>query len=523
MLKIEVNPRKKMLRTTISTLISTSILVGCGPLVQKPTAETSASTEQGNNQGYCYNGGRASEYSCDPDKASTQADMRITEVDEVWMSAKLAEVRTWMEKEKQAIINGEKSSPTAAGDLAAIKVSDSKEFISTVSIATPTPQHSSPELIKILRLSQQGQHQKALANINTVIADNPNMASAQLTKGIISSNMGNKSAAKTIFKRLMKDYPDRPEAFNNLAVIYSEEGNFPQAIETLQQAFQTHPSYAQVHSNLKELYATLASQAYSKALDLGSESESPDLAMINRVPTSLSSSSTEKLIVVGNPKPVHKPIQIASNNALNTPKDEIRDSVKATIKSEATVPPKESNSAIHTTKISNEIEVVSLTEKPEQKSAEVTPAKPLPAKTAIQKDSTNKPQAVANIAANSDTASLSDAQQIKNSLSNWANAWSSKDHQGYISAYTKMYRPNAKLSHNQWVKQREQRINKPKFIRVDLNKISVKLLRENLAEARFEQRYQSDTYKDAVRKRMILVKADDQWKISLEKSLGLIK
>ena len=522
MLKIKANPRKKMLRTTISILISTSILVGCGPLVQKPTAETSASTKQGNNQGYCYNGGSASEYSCDPEKASTPADMRVTEVDEIWMSAKLTEVRTWMEKEKQAIINGESSSPTAAGDLAAIKVSDSKEFISTVSIATPTPQHSSPELLKILRLSQQGQHQEALANINTVIADNPNMASAQLTKGIISSNMGNKSAAKAIFKRLMKDYPDRPEAFNNLAVIYSEEGNFPQAIETLQQAFQTHPSYAQVHSNLKELYATLASQAYSKALDLGSESESPDLAMINRVPTSLSS-STEKLIVVGNPKPVHKPIQIASNNAQNTPINGAKNSVKAANEPEVTPPSKESNPVTHTTKTGDEIEVISLTEKPEQKSVEVIPAKPLPAKTAIQKDSTNKPQAVANIAANSDTASLSDTQKIENNLNNWANAWSNKDHQGYISAYTKMYRPNAKLSHNQWAKQREQRINKPKFIRVDLNKINVKLIRENLAEARFEQHYQSDTYKDAVRKRMILVKADGQWKISLEKSLGLIK
>jgi len=519
MLKIEVNSRKKMLRTTISTLISTSILVGCGPLVPKPTTETSASAEQGSNQGYCYKGGRASEYSCDPDKASTQADMRITEVDEVWMSAKLTEVRTWMEKEKQAIINGEKSSPTAAGDLAAIKVSDSKEFISTVSIATPTPQHSSPELIKILRLSQQGQHQEALASVNTVIADNPNMASAQLTKGIISSNMGNKSAAKAIFKRLMQDYPDRPEAFNNLAVIYSEEGNFPQAIETLQQAFQTHPSYAQVHSNLKELYATLASQAYSKALDLGSESESPDLAMINRVPTSLSS-STEKLIVVGNPKPVHKPIQIASNSTQNTPTAEIRQSVKATKEPEVKASSEEKGSA---TQASKSVEVVSLTEKPAQKMAEVTPAKPLPTKAVIQKDSSDKTQAVAKISANSDTASLSDAQQIENNLNNWANAWSSKDHQGYISAYTKLYRPNAKLSHNQWVKQREQRINKPKFIRVDLNKISVKLLRENLAEARFEQRYQSDTYKDAVRKRMILIKADGQWKISLEKSLGLIK
>lgn len=511
MLKIEVNSRKKLLRTTISTLISTSLLVGCGPLTQKPVTVGTANNSTSGKPGFCYNGGRANEYSCDPEKAAPQADMRMTEVDDAWMSEKLAEVRTWMEQEKAAILNGKSSSATAAGTtqhVASATLVESRDFISTVSIATPSPQHTSPELANILRLSQQGQHKKALTRINKVIADNPNMASAELTKGIISSNMGDKPTAKAIFQRLMKTYPDRPEAFNNLAVIYSEEGNFPQAIETLQQAFQTHPSYAQVHTNLKELYATLASQAYNKALDLGSDSTNPELAMINRVPANLSGNGSDKLLVV------NKPIQLASNNAkVETAKVE-------TAKVEST------NVEIPTAPQVNakkEVEVVSLVEPPISTTKIASTTETTPSQIATTTSSKVKQTKQEIEPVQISTAALSDEQKIELNLTNWASAWSNQNHQGYVAAYTDMYRPNAKLSHNQWVEQREQRITKPNFIRVSVSQINVKLLRDNLAEAHFEQRYQSDTYKDAVRKRMVLVKSDGQWKISLEKSLGLIR
>ncbi len=79
------------------------------------------------------------------------------------------------------------------------------------------------------------------------------------------------------------------------------------------------------------------------------------------------------------------------------------------------------------------------------------------------------------------------------------------------------------MSHDEWVKQRKLRLNKPKFINVDLSNIQVNVLRPNLAEALFNQRYQSDTYSDAVKKRVMLVKTGEKWKISLERSLGLAR
>lgn len=491
MLKFELDSRKNLLRNTITVLISTSVLAGCAPLAQKQA-----------ESGYCYNGGRANEYSCDEDKAAPQADLRITEVDEEWMASKLAEVRSWMKQEKRAITEGKvKSTNTVEAKTVAVP-----NYISTVSIATPTPQHSSPELTKILSLSQQGKHQEALNRLDVIIRDNPNMASAKLAKGIILSNKGDRHAAKQIFKQLMTAYPGRPEAFNNLAVIYAEEGNFPEAIDTLQQAFQTHPSYAQVHINLKELYATLASQAYNKALDLGSESAGPELAMINRLPRDLTNSTSEQLVVVAANKVVKNPAQVAAV-ATTAP-------VKPAPKVETAT-----NKTVEVTSLVNEPALVTAAVTKEQ-----TQTKPNKVINPVKAEETSKPQKiVTSTDTNTQPTANTAEQQITNNLLNWASAWSNKDYKGYIATYTNVYRPNAKLTHNQWVQQREERITKPKFIKVSLNNISVKLLRENLAEARFEQRYQSDTYKDAVRKRVMLVNSNGQWKISLEKSLGLIR
>ncbi|MFT6351945.1 MAG: tetratricopeptide (TPR) repeat protein [Neptuniibacter pectenicola] len=486
----ELDIKNKRLRTAISAIISASILTGCGALTQKTAVKSS-------DTGFCYNGGRTNEYSCDPEKATAQADMRTADIDDEWMNSKLSEIHAWLAEEKENLVNGTPSSTDEANK-------PPQDYITTVSISTPTPQQTSPEIANILKLSQQGQHKAALSGIDKLIADNPNMAAAKLTKGIITNQMGDKASAKAIFQNLMTTYPDRPEAFNNLAVIYAEEGNFPKAIETLQQAFQTHPSYAQVHSNLKELYATLASQAYSKALDLGSVSTGPELTMIDRVPSDLSGNSADQLLLVSNPT-ASTPIQLSAAKVEQKP--HLPDTTKEPAK------------AIKVAQATAQVAVVA----PPSQNTTVSPKTPIASpssvvETAGQSQQVSRPVAKALPSDAQDTLE----QQVTQHLQNWASAWSNKDHQGYINAYTDVYRPNAKLNHNQWVTQRQQRISKPAFIRVDVSNITIKRLSPNLVEARFEQRYQSDTYKDAVKKRVLMVNTSGQWKISLERSLGLI-
>ena len=110
---------------------------------------------------------------------------------------------------------------------------------------------------------------------------------------------------------------------------------------------------------------------------------------------------------------------------------------------------------------------------------EQTQTKPNKVIKPVKAEETSKPQEIlASTETNTLPSANTEEQQITNNLLNWANAWSNKDYKGYVASYTDVYRPNAKLTHNQWVQQREQRITKPKFIKVSLNNISVKLLRK---------------------------------------------
>ena len=53
-------------------------------------------------------------------------------------------------------------------------------------------------------------------------------------------------------------------------MLYAGQGDYEKARKALEMAIRTHPSYAVAHENLGDIYATLASQAYDKALQLDS-------------------------------------------------------------------------------------------------------------------------------------------------------------------------------------------------------------------------------------------------------------
>jgi tetratricopeptide (TPR) repeat protein len=76
-----------------------------------------------------------------------------------------------------------------------------------------------------------------------------------------------------------------PEPYNNLAVLYASQGQYDNARAALEMAIRTNPSYATAHENLGDVYAKLASQAYSKALQLDSSNTGvqPKLALIGGV------------------------------------------------------------------------------------------------------------------------------------------------------------------------------------------------------------------------------------------------
>ena len=118
------------------------------------------------------------------------------------------------------------------------------------------------------RLLKDGRRTEALERVNAFLAQHSKDARARFLKGVILTEQGKTDEAIKAFTELTAEYPELPEPYNNLAVLYAGQGDYEKARKALEMAIRTHPSYAIAHENLGDLYATLASQAYDKALQL---------------------------------------------------------------------------------------------------------------------------------------------------------------------------------------------------------------------------------------------------------------
>lgn len=137
------------------------------------------------------------------------------------------------------------------------------------------------EVGDVNKLLRAGQHAQALARADAFLARQPRDAQMRFLKGVILAEQNKSAEAIAIFGKLTEDYPALPEPYNNLAVLYAASGQYEKARNTLDAAIRTNPSYATAYENLGDVYAKLASQAYSKALQIDTRSAvAPKLAMI---------------------------------------------------------------------------------------------------------------------------------------------------------------------------------------------------------------------------------------------------
>ncbi len=100
----------------------------------------------------------------------------------------------------------------------------------------------------------------------------------------------------------------------------------------------------------------------------------------------------------------------------------------------------------------------------------------------------------------------------------WRNAWQAKDVKGYLSMYSKRFKPQKRMSLKTWKKKRRRSLSRPKFIIVGIENLVVDMKSDTRAVATFVQEYTSDRYADMVKKTLVLVKEGTNWKISRETS-----
>lgn len=110
-----------------------------------------------------------------------------------------------------------------------------------------------------------------------------------------------------------------------------------------------------------------------------------------------------------------------------------------------------------------------------------------------------------------------DIAQVTQQLEIWRSAWSAQDLTGYLGSYQSEYYDEGFKNRQAWVENRQLSVTNPRFIRVQLTEITVVPLAKNIIQVQFWQRYESNRFKDKVRKKLLWQKQQDgAWKIMQE-------
>ncbi len=105
-------------------------------------------------------------------------------------------------------------------------------------------------------------------------------------------------------------------------------------------------------------------------------------------------------------------------------------------------------------------------------------------------------------------------------VNGWAQAWSKKDAEGYLSYYAKDFKTPGSESRAEWEKARRARIAAPKSIAVAIASPKVTMNGADRATVTFRQNYRSDVLKSSNTKTLVMVKNEGRWQIQQERAGG---
>ncbi|MES2687336.1 MAG: tetratricopeptide repeat protein [Pseudomonadota bacterium] len=310
-------------------------------------------------------------------------------------------------------------------------------------------------------LVRSGKLTEAMAKADQYLVGKPRDPQMRFIKGVIQTEAGKPADAISTFTKITQDYPELPEPYNNLAVLYAGQNQFDKARAALEMAIRTNPSYATAHENLGDVYAKLASQAYSKALQLdgGNAGVPPKLALI-------------RTLFSAEPKG-QKP---AASNAASGP---VTTAPPAAPVRPAVVVP-------------------------------VTPPAPAPAPAAPVTAPVTPPPAAPVSALE---------KEVEAAVRAWASAWAAKDMAAYLAAYGKDFDTPGNQTRKAWEEERRSRIVGKSRISVKLSNVSV-AVKGSKATAKFKQDYSADALNVSSRKTLDMAKAGERWLIVRESTGG---
>ncbi|HJV69319.1 tetratricopeptide repeat protein [Ideonella sp.] len=335
----------------------------------------------------------------------------------------------------------------------------------TAAPAASTGAPGTPESADIQRLIKDGQPTQALKLIDEALAKNPADPQMRFRRGVALSMLDRKAEALAVFQKLVDDHPDMPAPYNNMAVILGAQGDYERARQALERAIRTNPAYATAYQNLGDVYAQLASQAYTKALQLDKADASvqPKLALLRELTAGANTAPppVPAAPATASARPGTKPVAVVAPAAVSKP-------MAAPAVAAASTP-----------------------------SPAAKPSSP-PA---------SAPAAPATAAAG--------ASDVEAAVRAWATAWSQRDMTAYYAAYTPDFSGQSR-SRKAWEQDRRNRIAARRQIQVEVSDLKVSVHGDR-ATAKFRQAYSSDALSTTSRKTLQLVRgADGHWLIKQE-------
>ncbi|TAN76300.1 MAG: tetratricopeptide repeat protein [Gallionella sp.] len=148
--------------------------------------------------------------------------------------------------------------------------------------------------------------------------------------------------------------------------------------------------------------------------------------------------------------------------------------------------------------------------KPEPVKPEADATKPAPAEKSVETPPAEK-SAVS-------PAATGGSSEVLDSVHAWAAAWSAKDVKKYLSAYAADFKTPSGESRADWETLRQERISKPKSIKVAIKNANVTLVDDTHATVTFKQSYRASHLKSSDNKTLVMVKSDGKWLIQEERS-----
>lgn len=393
--------------------------------------------------------------------------------------------------------------------------------------------------------------------------------SGDLNQRFASANQslanGDGNGAATQYQSIIDDYPNFIEPYVNLAAAQANTGQLEQARQTLVKATAANQSTKVLFESINKLHGFLAAQAYRNALESktrdGSWTTTMVLPKVQSLATDFEQAQRIKELADKlNQQQTQQLALSADDGASKAEMDRLKSELDTA--SSSIVQVKEQHQKAITA-LQSDLQIqqqrTSIAEnKVTQLQSDVASAESdLVAKLRIElgnaenavgqaqeklseltasnerlnrqlaASQAEKAALVASVAAasqpaastgSSSTASVSVTPQVKEDkdaavalVKGWANAWSAQNVDAYVGFYRRGYKPNASVSHPQWLEQRRVRLTNKRFIEVAVRDFSVERTAQGFSVT-FTQHYRSNTLDDTIRKSLLFTApAGSEW------------